>query len=183
MRYSTAPAVLVVASWLAPRADAFVAPRPSYANTQRGSARHHSNCALHQRHLSSTTGCGLVGINSAGRIRSLPRWKRRVAAMMNTEDGARWAPIPNVPNMPVSFVRVSAGSLSCCTSTINSHTNAISLVIIMFLHGTVSASFNSSGGKALIATIQVYFDRWESWNLPVTCKHTNCIERAKHVGS
>lgn len=106
MRYSTAPAMLV-ASWLAKGVDAFVVAPPSHHGAHWRATRQNQ-----QQQLSVTAVRGSsVGV---GLARVVPRLKRRMCAAMNTNDGARWAPIPNVPNMKVSFVEdlCAAGSLA-----------------------------------------------------------------------
>lgn len=91
MRYSTAPALYLTTSWLTQRTTAFVVP----SGTTSGygvRASSHQLCSRPAQGRSVSTGIG----------RPLPGLKRRVATVMSTGDGARWAPIPNVPNMKVS---------------------------------------------------------------------------------
>lgn len=90
MRYSTAPVLYVATSWLTQRASAFVAQ--SYTTSSYAGRR-----ASSQQHLCSLAAQGRP--ISAGLGRALPGWKRRVSTVMSTDDGARWTPIPNVPNM------------------------------------------------------------------------------------
>ena len=91
MRYSTAPAICMVTSWLMRRVAAFVVP--SCATTSYGGRR-----ASSHQHLCTAQGRPV----SAGLGRAVSGGKRRVAVAMSTGDGARWAPIPNVPNMQVN---------------------------------------------------------------------------------
>ncbi|CAB1104128.1 unnamed protein product [Ectocarpus sp. CCAP 1310/34] len=95
MRYSTTPAMLV-ASWLANRADAFVVAPPSHGAKWR-SSRQNQQQQQQQQQLSVTAVRRCSVGSSLARV--VPRLKRRMSTAMNTNDGARWAPIPNVPNM------------------------------------------------------------------------------------
>lgn len=101
MRYSTAPALCVVTSWLTQRAAAFVVP--SCSSTSCGGRR-----ASSHQHLSSLADTAQGGAVTAGLGRALPGGKRRVATAMSSGDGARWAPIPNAPNMKVGCTAVGS---------------------------------------------------------------------------
>lgn len=94
MRYSTAPAICMVTSWLMRRVAAFVVP--SCATTSYGGRR-----ASSHQHLCSLAATAQGRPVSAGLGRAVSGGKRRVAVAMSTGDGARWAPIPSVPNMQV----------------------------------------------------------------------------------
>eukprot|EP00903_Cladosiphon_okamuranus_P015273 g14114.t1 len=88
MRYSTAPAFIMVSSWLTQRVTAFVTPSSTSSyDGRRASSRQHLRSLAEGRPV------------TAGLGRALPGGKRRVATAMSTGDGARWAPIPNAPNM------------------------------------------------------------------------------------
>lgn len=89
-------------SLLTQRVDAFVLVAPPSRTIARcvggGSAKSQQQG---QQQFSRTAAQGRLV--SGGLARALPGWKRRVVTAMSSGDGARWAPIPNAPNMKVSL--------------------------------------------------------------------------------
>lgn len=99
MRYSIATAFILVTWWRTQSVAAFVIPSStsSYGGRRASSRQHLRSLAETAQGRPVTAGLGRV----------LPGGERRVATAMSTGDGARWAPIPNVPNMQVSSTVVS----------------------------------------------------------------------------